>query len=80
MFAACKQWCDCILMHARAEVPYAVIFCFPTSAFLAMLLQALTPVVEGIIGQDMLRFKEYATAYAKAQASSQQQQQQVPKL
>jgi hypothetical protein len=43
--------------------------------------QALTPVVEGIIGQDMVRFKEYATAYAKAQASSQQQQQQqVPKV
>jgi hypothetical protein len=43
--------------------------------------QALTPVVEGIISQDMQRFKEYATAYAAAQASSQQQQhqQQAPK-
>ncbi|KAF6254160.1 hypothetical protein COO60DRAFT_1542994 [Scenedesmus sp. NREL 46B-D3] len=50
---------------------------------LAPFANALTPVVEGIIGQDMVRFKEYATAYAKAQASSQQQQQQqqqVPKL
>ncbi|WIA22689.1 hypothetical protein OEZ86_009655 [Tetradesmus obliquus] len=46
---------------------------------LAPFANALTPVVEGIIGQDMLRFKDYATAYAKAQASSQQQQQ-VPKL
>jgi len=34
-------------------------------------LQALTPVVEGIISKDMERFKEYATAYAAAQASSQ---------
>ncbi len=41
---------------------------------LLLLLQALTPVVEGIISKDMERFRDYATAYAKAQASSQQQQ------
>jgi hypothetical protein len=52
---------------------------FAVSLMLMMvMMQALTPVVEGIIGQDMVRFKEYATAYAKAQASSQQQQ--VPKV
>eukprot|EP00877_Chromochloris_zofingiensis_P005433 jgi/Chrzof1/14891/Cz09g19220.t1 len=32
---------------------------------------ALTPVVEGIIGEDMQRFKEYAVEYAKAQQSTQ---------
>eukprot|EP00775_Hariotina_reticulata_P002059 gene2059-2379_t len=46
---------------------------------LAPFANALTPVVEGIISKDMERFRDYATAYAKAQSSSQQQQQ-VPQL
>jgi hypothetical protein len=32
--------------------------------------QALTPVVEGIIGRDMERFREYAQEYAKAAAAT----------
>lgn len=34
------------------------------------LSQALTPVVEGIIGNDMQRFKDYAQEYAKAAAAA----------
>eukprot|EP00879_Flechtneria_rotunda_P029717 GHRR01032160.1.p2 GENE.GHRR01032160.1~~GHRR01032160.1.p2 ORF type:complete len:168 (+),score=34.28 GHRR01032160.1:292-795(+) len=40
---------------------------------LAPFANALTPVVEGIISRDMERFRDYATAYDKAQVSSQQQ-------
>ncbi|KAF8066281.1 STR11 [Scenedesmus sp. PABB004] len=39
---------------------------------LAPFANALTPVVEGVIGGDMQRFRQYAISYAAAQASSQQ--------
>ncbi|KAI8462814.1 MAG: hypothetical protein J3K34DRAFT_372972 [Monoraphidium minutum] len=37
---------------------------------LAPFANALTPVVEGIIGRDMERFREYAQEYAKAAAAA----------
>eukprot|EP00878_Enallax_costatus_P029280 GHUV01031730.1.p1 GENE.GHUV01031730.1~~GHUV01031730.1.p1 ORF type:complete len:220 (+),score=26.49 GHUV01031730.1:327-986(+) len=40
---------------------------------LAPFANALTPTVEGIISRDMERFKDYATKYAQASASSKQQ-------